>query len=208
MTITGKGNYSGSVKKTYKINKRSMSKCTFDTSKVIYTKQSSVYNNAIMVYTNSSKKKKLKLGTDYTLKWDCKGTPAVGNHTVTITAKNSNLKGSHKLTVVVRPQKLGSNITLKSNGSKALKATWKSPSAGGCSGFCLMLVMHTPNGWHSVETSDIPYKSSTSTYSYSWSKLRKGTYKLHIAPYTIVDTTVGKIKYFSVPSITSEVTIK
>lgn len=204
MTITGKGNYSGSVKKTFKINKRSMNNCTVDASKVYYTKQSSVYNNLVKVYTNNSKKKQLTLNKDYTIKWDCKGAPAVGKHTVTLTAKNKNLKGSYKLTVIVRPQGVGSNVSLKTNGKKALKATWKGPSAGTCSGFRTKLMMQTSRGWKCVKTTDIRYKKGVSTFSNSWSKLSKGTYKLEVSAYT----TVGKTKYFSAPRTTSKVTVK
>ena len=203
-TVTLKGNYTGSATYSFKINPRSMNNCTVDASKVYYTKQSSVYNNLVKVYTNSSKKKQLTLNKDYTIKWDCKGTPAVGKHTVTLTAKSKNLKGSYKLTVIVRPQNVGSNVSLKTNGKKALKATWKGPSAGICSGFRTKLMMQTSKGWKCVKTTDIRYKKGVSTFSNSWSKLSKGTYKLEVSAYT----TVGKTKYFSAPRTTSKVTVK
>lgn len=203
-TITLKGNYTGSATYSFKINPRNMNNCTVDASKVYYTKQSSVYNNLVKVYTNSSKKKQLTLNKDYTIKWDCKGAPAVGKHTVTLTAKSKNLKGSYKLTVIVRPQSVGSNVSLKTNGKKALKATWKGPSAGTCSGFRTKLMMQTSKGWKCVKTTDIRYKKGVSTFSNSWSKLSKGTYKLEVSAYT----TVGKTKYFSVPRTTSKVTVK
>lgn len=203
-TVTLKGNYTGSATYSFKINQRSMNNCTVDASKVYYTKQSSVYNNLVKVYTNSSKKKQLTLNKDYTIKWDCKGTPAVGKHTVTLTAKNKNLKGSYKLTVIVRPQGVGSNVSLKTNGKKALKATWKGPSAGTCSGFRTKLMMQTSRGWKCIKTTDIRYKKGVSTFSNSWSKLSKGTYKLEVSAYT----TVGKTKYFSTPRTTSKVTVK
>lgn len=203
-TVTLKGNYKGSATYSFKINPRSMNNCTVDASKVYYAKQSSVYNNLVKVYTNSSKKKQLTLNKDYTIKWDCKGTPAVGKHTVTLTAKSKNLKGSYKLTVIVRPQSVGSNVSLKTNGKKALKATWKGPSAGTCSGFRTKLMMQTSRGWKCIKTTDIRYKKGVSTFSNSWSKLSKGKYKLEVSAYT----TVGKTKYFSVPRTTSKVTVK
>lgn len=203
-TVTLKGNYTGSATYSFKINPRSMNNCTVDASKVYYTKQSSVYNNLVKVYTNSSKKKQLTLNKDYTIKWDCKGAPAVGKHTVTLTAKSKNLKGSYKLTVIVRPQNVGSNVSLKTNGKKALKATWKGPSAGTCSGFRTKLMMQTSRGWKCIKTTDIRYKKGVSTFSNSWSKLSKGKYKLEVSAYT----TVGKTKYFSAPRTTSKVTVK
>lgn len=203
-TVTLKGNYTGSATYSFKINPRSMNNCTVDASKVYYTKQSSVYNNSVKVYTNSSKKKQLTLNKDYTIKWDCKGAPKVGKHTITLTAKSKNLKGSYKLTVIVRPQNVGSNVSLKTNGKKALKATWKGPSAGTCSGFRTKLMMQTSRGWKCVKTTDIRYKKGVSTFSNSWSKLSKGTYKLEVSAYT----KVGKTKYFSAPRTTSKVTVK
>lgn len=197
VTVRGKDNFEGTAMKTFKINQRSMVNCTYAVNNVYYTTSSNNYNGKIKVYTDKNKKNALTLNKDYTIKWDCKGTPKVGKHTVTITAKNSSLKGSHKLTVIVRPQRVGSGVSLVRSGS-AMKVGWSAPTSGGYSGYCVKLLKNTGNSnWKTAKTVYVSKKASKTTIK----NIARGQYKAEIYAYT----TVGGKKYFSAVRTTASI---
>ena len=81
VTITGKGNYTGSLSRTFKIQGYSMSGCTVTGIKTVQFSLTPVAQNPVVKYDG----KKLKKGTDYTLSY--KNNTAVGTATVIITGK-------------------------------------------------------------------------------------------------------------------------
>ena len=116
VTITGKGSYTGTISKTFKINAASIAKATVSgLSNKTYTGKAITQNPIVKLGS-----KTLKKGTDYTITF--KDNKAVGTATVTIKGKG-NYKGTVSKTFKINPKK----TTLKSVTSpktKQMKVTW------------------------------------------------------------------------------------
>lgn len=101
VTIVGKGNYSGTVTKTFKIVSAgvSVSNCSVSLSSTKYTYDGNAKKPTVKV-TNG--KTVLKNGTDYTVAYSANKN--VGTATVTVKGKG-NYTGSKKVTFVINPAK-------------------------------------------------------------------------------------------------------
>ena len=96
VTITGKGNYGGTLKKTFTIKPRAISNTTATISKSIYLYTGSAVNPAVTVKDGT---KTLTKGTDYTVSYS--NNTKVGTATVTITGKG-NYTGTLKKTFAIK----------------------------------------------------------------------------------------------------------
>ena len=94
--VTGKGNYTGVVTKTFTIAKRSISGATVSVATQTYTGKALTPKPTVKVGSTT-----LKEGTDYTLSYA--SNVNVGTATVTITAKG-NYTGERKATFRIEPK--------------------------------------------------------------------------------------------------------
>ena len=116
-TVTFKGNYSGTVKKTFKINPAKVSNIKLSSTSYTYngkTKTSSVT-------VKDSKGRKLKKGTDYTVKYSS-GRKNVGRYAVKVTFKG-NYTGSKTVYYYIVPK--STSISRVSALRKGFKLSWK-----------------------------------------------------------------------------------
>ena len=116
-TVTFKGNYSGTVKKTFKINPAKVSNIKLSSTSYTYngkTKTSSVT-------VKDSKGRKLKKGTDYTVKYSS-GRKNVGKYAVKVTFKG-NYTGSKTVYYYIVPK--STSISRVSALRKGFKLSWK-----------------------------------------------------------------------------------
>ena len=106
-TVTFKGNYSGTVKKTFIINPAKVSNVKL--SSTSYTYNGKTKTPSVTVKDN--KGRKLKNGTDYTVKYSS-GRKNVGRYAVKVSFKG-NYSGTVKKTFKINPAKV-SNVKLSS----------------------------------------------------------------------------------------------
>jgi len=106
-TVTFKGNYSGTVKKTFKINPAKVSNIKLSSTSYTYNGKTKTPS----VTVKDSKGRKLKNGTDYTVKYSS-GRKNVGKYAVKVTFKG-NYSGTVKKTFKINPAKV-SNVKLSS----------------------------------------------------------------------------------------------
>ena len=119
-TVTFKGNYSGTVKKTFIINPAKVSNVKL--SSTSYTYNGKTKTPSVTVKDN--KGRKLKNGTDYTVKYSS-GRKNVGRYAVKVTFKG-NYSGTVKKTFKINPAKV-SNVKLSST-SYTYNGKTKTPS--------------------------------------------------------------------------------
>ena len=120
VTVTFKGNYSGTVKKTFIINPAKVSNVKL--SSTSYTYNGKTKTPSVTVKDN--KGRKLKNGTDYTVKYSS-GRKNVGKYAVKVTFKG-NYSGTVKKTFKINPAKV-SNVKLSST-SYTYNGKTKTPS--------------------------------------------------------------------------------
>jgi hypothetical protein len=120
VTVTFKGNYSGTVKKTFEINPAKVSNVKL--SSTSYTYNGKTKTPSVTVKDN--KGRKLKNGTDYTVKYSS-GRKNVGRYAVKVTFKG-NYSGTVKKTFKINPAKV-SNVKLSST-SYTYNGKTKTPS--------------------------------------------------------------------------------
>ena len=115
VTLTGKGDYTGTRKVTFTIKPAKLSKCTFSALK------DAVYSGAARKpgVTVKFGTAKLKKGTDYTVAY--KNNIEVGTATVTLTGKG-NFTGTKKLTFAINPKNV--SISKLAAGTKQLSVQW------------------------------------------------------------------------------------
>lgn len=117
VTITGKGNYTGTINKTFTIKAKALSKTTLSGVSASYKYTG---KNITPTVTLKDGTKKLVKNTDYTVTY--KNNKAVGTATITIKGKG-NYSGTVTKTFKIIPK----NVTVKSVTSpktKQLKVTW------------------------------------------------------------------------------------
>ena len=178
VTITGKGSYTGTISKTFKINAASIAKATVSgISNKTYTGKAITQNPTVKLGS-----KTLKKGTDYTVSY--KNNKAVGKATVTIKGKG-NYTGTISKTFKINPKK----TTLKTATSpktKQLKVTYSKLS--GVTGY--QTVYSTSSKFTKATTKTASSKSTSKTIS----GLTKGkTYYVKVRTYKTVNGT----KYYS-----------
>lgn len=149
---------------------------TVNLSAASYTYNGKVKTPSVTV--KDSKGKKLKNGTDYTVKYS-KGRKSIGKYTVTVTFKG-NYSGTKKLTFEIIPAKV--TLSKLTAGSKALTATWKAVS--GVTGYEVQY--STSKKFTSKTTKTVKIKSSK-TKKTTIKKLTKGKkYYVRIRAYKTV----------------------
>ena len=84
VTVTGQGNYTGTLKETFKINSASISGATVTLAAISYTYDGTAKKPTVTVKSGSTT---LKSGTDYTVSY--KNNINVGTATVTVTGKGN-----------------------------------------------------------------------------------------------------------------------
>ena len=119
-TVTFKGNYSGTVKKTFEINPAKVSNVKLSSTSYTYNGKTKTPG----VTVKDSKGRKLKNGTDYTVKYSS-GRKNVGRYAVKVTFKG-NYSGTVKKTFKINPAKV-SNVKLSST-SYTYNGKTKTPS--------------------------------------------------------------------------------
>ena len=189
VTITGKGSYTGTISKTFKINAASIAKAAVSgLSNKTYTGKAITQNPTVKLGS-----KTLKKGTDYTVSY--KNNKAVGKATVTIKGKG-NYTGSISKTFKINPKK----TTLKSAASpktKQLKVTYSKVS--GVTGY--QTVYSKSSKFTKATTKTASSKNTSKTIS----GLTKGkTYYVKVRTYKTVNGT----KYYSGYSAVKKIKIK
>lgn len=161
VTVTGIGNYTGTVKKTFTIKTQALVSSRITLSKTSFTYTGSAKKPTVTVKDYSGNI--LTKGTDYTVTYST-GCKKVGTYTVTITGKG-NYSGSVKKTFKITAQELkASRITLSKTSFSYTGKTIK-PS----------VTVKDYNG--KVLTSGTDYKIS---YDCSKGCKKKGTHKITI----------------------------
>ena len=115
--VTFKGNYSGTVKKTFKINPAKVSNVKLSSTSYTYNGKTKTPS----VTVKDSKGRKLKKGTDYTVKYSS-GRKNVGRYAVKVTFKG-NYTGSKTVYYYIIPK--STSIRRVSALRKGFKLSWK-----------------------------------------------------------------------------------
>ena len=115
--VTFKGNYSGTVKKTFKINPAKVSNVKLSSTSYTYNGKTKTPS----VTVKDSKGRKLKNGTDYTVKYSS-GRKNVGRYAVKVTFKG-NYTGSKTVYYYIIPK--STSIRRVSALRKGFKLSWK-----------------------------------------------------------------------------------
>ena len=115
--VTFKGNYSGTVKKTFKINPAKVSNVKLSSTSYTYNGKTKTPS----VTVKDSKGRKLKNGTDYTVKYSS-GRKNVGRYAVKVTFKG-NYTGSKTVYYYIVPK--STSISRVSALRKGFKLSWK-----------------------------------------------------------------------------------
>ena len=116
-TVTFKGNYSGTVKKTFIINPAKVSNVKLSSTSYTYNGKTKTPS----VTVKDSKGRKLKKGTDYTVKYSS-GRKKVGRYAVKVTFKG-NYTGSKTVYYYIVPK--STSISRVSALRKGFKLSWK-----------------------------------------------------------------------------------
>lgn len=119
--ITGKGSYTGTISKTFKINAKSINPAV-NLSKTAFTYNGKVQTPAVTVKYGS---KNLVNKTDYTVTY-ASGRKNVGTYAITVKLKG-NYSGSKKVSYKINPK--GTSISKLSRAKKAFTVTWKRQSS-------------------------------------------------------------------------------
>lgn len=190
--VTGKGNYTGTITKTFKINAKSTSKLTTKLSSTSY-----VYNNKAQTpnVTVKDGKTTLKKGTDYTVTYS--KNKAIGTAKVTIKGKG-NYTGTITKTFKIVP-KTPTLKTVTSPKTKQLKATWTKDKT--VTGY--QIQYSTSSKFTSGNKTNTISKNSTTSATIT--KLTKGkTYYVRVRAYK----TVSGQKVYGAYSTAKKVKIK
>ena len=181
ITIQGKGNYVGSIIKTFNITTKQLSNlsATIDTNNKKYTgkdiKTSIILKNGDLI---------LKEGIDYNVKY--KNNKNTGKATVTITGKG-NYVGTITRTFNIVPKK-ATLSSVKNNKKKSVKVTWKKDTQA--TGYEVYMSTSKNGTYTKVKT-----VTKNKTTNFTKSKLKKKkTYYFKIRSYKTID---GKKVYGS-----------
>ena len=170
VTVTMKGNYTGTKTLTFKINPINISNCSVKLAATSYTYNGSTKTPSVTV--KDAKGKTLKNGTDYTVKY-ASGRKSVGAYKVTITMKG-NYSGTKTLTFNILPSKT-SKITATQT-TTTLKASWNKVT--GATGYKVELLNSSGKVVKTVTTTKL---------TYTFSKLSAGTtYKIRVTAYKTI----------------------
>lgn len=113
VVITGKGNYSGKIEKTFKILPLDIGGEEFSSDNILLAKNNKVQKPAPALLRNATK---LKNGTDYTVAYTdtaIDAYKAAGEYEITITGKG-NYTGTRTVTVIITEKTLVSKLSVAS----------------------------------------------------------------------------------------------
>ena len=197
--ITGKGNFTGAVSKTYTIKQRAINSSTTGKATVTLSKTSYTYNGAAkkpavtVTMTLNSVKTTLTKGTDYTVSYS--NNTDVGTATVKITGKG-NFTGTISKTYTIKPKAV-TDISYTA-ASKGVKAEWSEVS-GQVTGYQIQVA--TNSSFTSGKKTVTIKGRSTEVGGVSGLSAKK-TYYVRMRTYKTVDGT----KYYSSWSTAKKVT--
>ncbi|MFT3950776.1 MAG: Ig-like domain-containing protein [Oscillospiraceae bacterium] len=186
VTITGKGNYTGTLTKTFKIAAKSITGMTATLSATSYTYTGTARKPAVTVKSGSTT---LKNGTDYTVTY--KSNTAVGKATVTI-------KGIGKYTdTITKTFKINPKSTAVTLTAGTKKATVKFTKVPGATGYEIYRATSKSGTYTKVKT--------TTATSFTNTGLTKGkTYYYKVRTYK----TANGAKFYSAYSPVKSVKVK
>ena len=191
VTVTGKGAYASSVKKTFSIIAADISKATVSGVKKTYTYTGKAIAPRPTVKLSS---KTLILTSDYKLTYSA--NKAIGAATMTIKGVG-NYKGTKKVTFSILPKA----VTLKkltSPKSRQLKVNWAKNST--VTGY--QVVYSTNKSFSDKKTANV---TSAATVTKTLTGLTSGkTYYVKVRCYK----TIGKTKYYSAYSAVKSIKVK
>ena len=163
ITVTGKGNYHGSVTKTFKIVPADISEKTISLSAKKYTYSGSAKKPSVTV-------EGLTKGTDYTVTYS--NNTSVGTASVTVTGMG-NYTGTITETFTIVP-KAPASATAKLTGHDDVKFSWS--KSAGASGYTVYYKRSTASSWTRLGR-------TTKTY-YNKANLTDGVkYNFKVVPY-------------------------
>ncbi len=184
ITITGKGNYSGTVSKTFRINPKPVSTLKMSLSTTTYVYTEARFTPAVTVMDGT---KKLVKNTDYTVTYS--NNLNIGSATVTLQGKG-NYTGTLKKPFQIVP---GTSKLKLTAGSKKATISWS--KVKGASGYEVYMSTSKTGKYTLIKT--------TGTLSYVKSQLTRGKgYYFKVIAYTNVQgkkvygsyTPVGTVK--------------
>jgi len=184
VTVTMKGNYSGTKTASFKINPISASKCSFKLSTTTYTYNGKVKTPSVTV--KDANGTKLTKNTHYTVKY-ASGRKYVGKYKVTVTMKG-NYSGTKTLYLTVNPPK--TSVSKLSAAKKSLKVTIKKKSSQ-VTGY--QIEYSTSKSFKSKYTKSRTVKSYKTTSTTLKNLKAKKTYYVRVRTYKTIN---GK-KYYS-----------
>ncbi|WP_028510368.1 leucine-rich repeat protein [Ruminococcus sp. NK3A76] len=189
VTVTGKGNYTGTASKEFNITKVSIAKATVSgIANKTYTGKA--LTQAVTVKVGS---KTLKAGTDYTVTY--KNNKAIGKATVTITGKG-NYQGTISKAFKINPKKTAVK-KVTSPKTKKIKVTYS--KVAGVTGY--EIAYSTTAKFTKATTKTVAVKGTSKTIG----KLKKGkTYYVKVRTYK----TVSGTKYYSGYSAAKKIKVK
>ncbi len=192
-TITGKGNYTGRISKTFKISAANISKAKVAIKAQTYTGKSLTPNPTVKVGGIT-----LKKNIDYVLNY--KNNKKTGKATVIITGKG-NYTGSVSKTFNIVPAKV-TNVKASSTAKGKVNVRWSNTKgkAANVTGYKIVIKY----GSKTIKTSYVPGKSSKSKTITVTSKYRGKKVKVYVYAYK----TINKVKVCSVASVASKVRVK
>lgn len=190
VTITGKGNYAGTINKTFKINPRSISNTTVALSASKVWTGSTLTPAPIVKYGST----KLKKGTHYSLVY--KNNKNVGTAVITITGKG-NFSGTAKKTFLIIPK--STSILRLTPGTKKYTVFWKKQTSQ-TTGY--QIQYSTRSDFKTKKTITLGEAGKTSKAVSGLAK--KSKYYIRVRTYK----KVGSKKYYSTWSSTKAVTTK
>ena len=181
VTVTGKGNYSGTKKATFTIARVDLSKATIKLTGTKYTYNGKDKKPGVTATIKLSSKVTLKKNTDYTISYS-KNCKSIGKKTVTITGKG-NYKGTIKKTYSVVPEKgTGLKISKRTTSSLTVTCT-KAKVSGSKYQFRLMQYNSKTGKWEEKAS------KKTSSNSCTFSGLSAGrAYNVYVRIYKSVDS--------------------
>ena len=182
VTVTMKGNYTGTKTLTFKINPVDVSKCKLSLSNTTYTYNGKVKKPGVTV-TNADGVK-LVNGTDYTVTYPS-GRKNVGTYKVTVTMKG-NYTGTKTLQFKVNPAK--TEISKLTAGTKAVTVEVKKKTTQ-VTGY--QIQYSTSSKFTNAKTKTITSNKTTKTTLKSLSAGKK--YYIRVRTYKTVNGT----KYYS-----------
>ena len=200
-TITGKGNYTGTVTKSFTINKKAaaikvtVSKVTKTVGAKAFSLGAKTDSNGKLTYSTSNKKVAAVSSTGkVTLKKN-----AVGKAVITITAQETAnyKKATKKVTIIVNPQTV-SGLKAVSTAKKKMKVSWKKNS----NATVYEIQYSTNKNFKSAKKVTVKSAKTTSKVISKLSSKKK--YYVRIRTYKMV----SKEKYYSSWSKAKTVTVR